>query len=280
MTQIAVFVDSGYLFAQGSVLVAGYRQPRRLIRLEAKRVLRALYKVRQAVAQDARLLRVYWYDGVPRGATTTPQQDEIALAPYVKLRLGIIKSDGGQKGVDSLIVLDLIELARNRAITDALIVSGDEDIRAGVLVAQNHGVRVHLLSVGPARGSQSPDLVKEADTLSEWQREDVMDFLDVVAEEAPAPRTLLRSGDSQDATIEAEIAATIAAMPPEERQTVIEHIIANPTRIPSDLDRTTLGRIKAGIGRELDDEERKRYRQLFSAALRAAAPVAVIEDQQ
>ncbi len=184
MTQIAVFVDSGYLFAQGSVLMAGQRQPRRNLRLEVKRVLRALYKARQVVAHDARLLRVYWYDGVPRGSTTTPQQDEIAMAPYVKLRLGIIKADGGQKGVDSLIVLDLIELARNRAITDALIVSGDEDIRAGVLVAQNHGVRVHLLSVGPARGSQSPDLVKEADTLTEWQREDVADFLEVVVEDA------------------------------------------------------------------------------------------------
>jgi hypothetical protein len=279
MTQIAVFVDSGYLFAQGSVLVAGYRQPRRLIRLEVRRVLRALYKVRQAVAPDARLLRVYWYDGVPRGASTTPQQDEIAMSAYVKLRLGIIKSDGGQKGVDSLIVLDLIELARNRAITDALIVSGDEDIRAGVLVAQNHGVRVHLLSVGPARGSQSPDLVKEADTLTEWQRDDVTDFLDIAAEEAPSPpRAPLRPGDGPEAIIDAAIGATIAAMPPDELQPVIELIIANPTRIPSDLDRITLGRIKAGLGRELDDEERKRYRQMFAAALRAA--VSAPEEQQ
>ena len=275
MTQIAVFVDSGYLFAQGSVLMAGQRQPRRNLRLEVKRVLRALYKARQAVAHDARLLRVYWYDGVPRGSTTTPQQDEIAMAPYVKLRLGIIKADGGQKGVDSLIVLDLIELARNRAITDALIVSGDEDIRAGVLVAQNHGVRVHLLSVGPARGSQSPDLVKEADTLTEWQREDVADFLEVVVEDA---RGGPRGYEAQDGAIEAEIAATIAAMRAEELQAVVENIVVNPTRIPSELDRTTLGRIKASIGRELDDEERKRYRQMFASALRAAAPVPAVED--
>jgi uncharacterized LabA/DUF88 family protein len=281
MTQIAVFVDSGYLFAQGSVLVTGYRQQRRQIRLDVKRVLRALYKVRQGVAPDARLLRAYWYDGVPRGGTTTPQQDEIAMAPYVKLRLGIIKSDGGQKGVDSLIVLDLIELARNRAITDALIVSGDEDIRAGVLVAQNHGVRVHLLSVGPARGSQSPDLVKEADTLTEWQRDDVTDFLDISAEEIQSvPRTPLRPGDTPDAIIETEIGATIATMPPMELQAVIAHIQANPNRIPSDLDRTTLGRIKAGLGRELDDEERKRYRQMFATALRAAVPTPLAEEQQ
>jgi uncharacterized LabA/DUF88 family protein len=266
MMQVAVFVDSGYLFAQGSVLVAGHRQPRRAIRLDVKRVLRALYKVRQAVAPDARLLRVYWYDGVPRGAQTTPQQDEIAIAPYVKLRLGIIRSDGGQKGVDSLIVLDLIELARNRAITDALIVSGDEDIRAGVLVAQNHGVRVHLLSVGAARFSQSPDLVKEADTLSEWQREDIADFLDVAAVEAP----FVAPAEGQDQVIAGEINASIAAIPPEDLAGIVELVTAAPTRIPPELDRITLGRIKAATGRELDDEERKRYRQMFSAALRAA----------
>ena len=31
----------------------------------------------------------------------------------------------------------------------------------------------------------------------------------------------------------------------------------------------TLGRIKAALGRELDEDERKRYRQSFVAALRA-----------
>lgn len=260
MTQIAVFVDSGYLFAQGSVLLSGVRQARRALRLDVKRVLRALFTARQVVAKDARLLRVYWYDGVPRGQGLSAQQDEMATAPYVKLRLGIMRADGGQKGVDSLIVLDLIELARNRAITDALIVSGDEDIRAGVVVAQNHGVRVHLLSVGAARGSQSPDLVREADTLTEWTREDIAAFLDVATEER---------AESGDAVMEAEIATTIATLPPSEAAAVVQQWASGPPRIPPELDRITLGRIKAALGRELDEDERKRYRQSFVAALRA-----------
>ena len=109
------------------------------------------------VAPGVRLLRTYWYDGLPRANRPTPDQNEISDAADNKLRLGMVNSQGEQKGVDSLIVTDLIELARNRAISDALILSGDEDIRIGVQVAQTYGIRIHLLGIRPARGSQSAD---------------------------------------------------------------------------------------------------------------------------
>ena len=86
----------------------------------------------------------------------------------VKLRLGQLNSAGQQKGVNSLIVTDLMELARNKAISDAVVVTGDEDIRIGVQIAQSHGVRVHLLGIGGAtnKGSQSLTLqTAEADTV-------------------------------------------------------------------------------------------------------------------
>ena len=73
----------------------------------------------------------------------------------MKLRLGIVNLAGQQKGVDSLIVTDLVELARNHAITDAILLSGDEDLRIGVQIAQSFGVRVHLIRIEPTRGSQS-----------------------------------------------------------------------------------------------------------------------------
>ena len=69
----------------------------------------------------------------------------------MKLRLGQLNSEGQQKGVDSLIVTDLIELARNKAISDAVVLTGDEDIRVGVQIAQSLGVRVHLLGIGGAQ---------------------------------------------------------------------------------------------------------------------------------
>ncbi len=90
---------------------------------------------------------------MPRTGPTAEQQD-LADSDDVKLRLGVIAYTGRQKGVDSLIVTDLIELARNHAITDALLLSGDEDVRIGVQIAQTYGVRVHLLGVQPAADNQ------------------------------------------------------------------------------------------------------------------------------
>ncbi len=75
-------------------------------------------------------------DGVLISNRPSLEQDLIGQSANTKLRLGLINSRGQRKGVDSLIVTDLIELARNRAITDALILSGDEDIKIGVQVAQ------------------------------------------------------------------------------------------------------------------------------------------------
>jgi len=83
------------------------------------------------------------------------------------VRLGFLNSAGQQKGVDSLIVTDLVELARNRAVGDVVLVSGDEDVRIGVQLAQSFGVRVHLVGVKPCAGNQSPELRQEADTCTE-----------------------------------------------------------------------------------------------------------------
>lgn len=93
------------------------------------------------------------------------------------MRLGFINGRGEQKGVDSLIVTDLIELARLHSISDAVLLSGDEDVRIGVQIAQNYGVRVHLLGISPARSSQAPTLRQEADTTSEWDKATIEKFL-------------------------------------------------------------------------------------------------------
>jgi uncharacterized LabA/DUF88 family protein len=79
----------------------------------------------------------------------------LAHLDNVKVRLGFVNSVGEQKGVDSLIVTDMIALARNRAVSDAVLVSGDEDLRVGVQQAQEFGVRVHLVGIKPSGGNQS-----------------------------------------------------------------------------------------------------------------------------
>jgi uncharacterized LabA/DUF88 family protein len=91
----------------------------------------------------------------------TTDQQIIAALPNVKLRLGRLNSRMEQKGVDALIYRDLMTLARERAVSDALLVSGDEDLREGVRSAQDMGVRVTLVGIDPSGKdfNQSRDLV-------------------------------------------------------------------------------------------------------------------------
>jgi hypothetical protein len=60
---------------------------------------------------------------------------------------------------------ELSELARNRACSDIVLVTGDGDLLPGMMAAKEHGVAVHLWAVQAADGdyNQSEDLVAEAD---------------------------------------------------------------------------------------------------------------------
>ncbi len=112
------------------------------------------------------LLRVYWYDGVMAGGLT-PQQRAMSELPDVNFRGGLVNSKGQQKGVDSLIVMDLFELASNRAVTDAALVTGDSDLAIGIDLAQKKGVRIAVLgiedlTVGVLHG-QSREITDRAD---------------------------------------------------------------------------------------------------------------------
>jgi Uncharacterized conserved protein len=111
------------------------------------------------------LLRVYWYDAA-RDRVPTIDQRVIAQMARVKLRLGNLNARGQQKGVDAQIRADMEALARHRAITDAVLVAGDEDMVPAVEAAQAYGVRVHLWGIEPPFGTnQAERLVWESDTV-------------------------------------------------------------------------------------------------------------------
>ena len=289
LLQIAVFVDAGYVYAQGSTLLNRQKLRRESIRLSEELVLGHLAETAQAVAPDCRLLRIYWYDGLLRSNRPTLEQDLIGQSPNAKLRLGLINSRGQQKGVDSLIVTDLIELARNQAISDALILSGDEDIKIGVQVAQTFGVRVHLLGIKPARGSQSDSLMMEADTCHEWDENIVGRWMhcdDIhadspssfaaefdeasVTDGSPSPPGEPCGPDGFRAIVASETANIISALTASDLARHAQFLDANPGRIHPDLDRRTLAGLRNRLDRDLTDQERKQYRQAFAAALRTA----------
>ena len=111
------------------------------------------------------LLRVYWYDAA-RDRVPTIDQRVIAQMPWVKLRLGNLNARGQQKGVDAQIRADMEALARHRAITDSVLIAGDEDMVPAVEAAQAFGVRVHLWGIEPPYGTnQAERLVWESDTV-------------------------------------------------------------------------------------------------------------------
>ncbi|MEU8550644.1 NYN domain-containing protein [Streptomyces roseoverticillatus] len=159
----AIFVDAGYVYAAAGRLVAG-TEDRRSFDLDAEGLIEAFIDKARTIFPDSRLLRVYWYDGARRRIHTTEQQ-RIAELPDVKVRLGNLNANNQQKGVDSLIRTDLESLARHRAISDAALIGGDEDLVSAVEAAQGYGARVHLWGIEPAGGrNQAEPLLWEVDS--------------------------------------------------------------------------------------------------------------------
>lgn len=186
MERYAIFLDAGYFFAAGAQAVTGRQKtPRRQISLKAPaKTVDALCDAASSQAGMS-LLRVYWYDAAA-GSRPSLEQTTLAMLPRVKLRLGVLNNVGEQKGVDSLIVTDLIELARNRGIADAVIVSGDEDLRVAVQVAQSFGVRIHLLAAGDPRSNVSVSLQMECDSVGSLPAKWFAEHLQI-DQEAPPP---------------------------------------------------------------------------------------------
>ena len=270
MDRVAVFVDAGYLFAQGSVALAGQKLPRGRLILDHEKALDALADFATRVA-GVPLLRIYWYDGTSTGPSS--QHLTLAHLSRVKVRLGFVNSVGEQKGVDSLIVTDMITLARNRAVCEAVLLSGDEDLRVGVQQAQEFGIRVHLLGVRPSRGSQSLFLMQEADSTHEWGPDDLSRFLSFKAEALDAPAPAVAPAAPAQPPIAAnaivEVARTLAG---EIEITELEALAASirqSGQIPQDVDGRLLARARSALKALLDGHQKRAIRKEFVAACEA-----------
>jgi uncharacterized LabA/DUF88 family protein len=163
LARYAVMVDVGYIYAAAGELLFG-TSSRRDYRVDAVGLIQAVTKHADELFRGE-LLRVYWYDAA-RDRVPTIDQRVVAQMAWVKLRLGNLNARGQQKGVDANIRADMEALARHRAITDAVLIAGDEDMVPAVEAAQAYGVRVHLWGVEPPYGTnQAERLVWESDTV-------------------------------------------------------------------------------------------------------------------
>ncbi|HZG02990.1 MAG TPA: NYN domain-containing protein [Streptomyces sp.] len=165
MDRCVVLVDAGYLLGAAASLLAG-EPARSRITVDHAVLIQGL---RERAEEDTgcRLLRIYWFDGAP-DRVPQPEHRRLRVMPRVTVRLGALtRSEGrwAQKGVDAAMHAELTELARNRACSDIVLVTGDGDLLPGLMSAKEHGVAVHLWAVQAADGdyNQSEDLVAEAD---------------------------------------------------------------------------------------------------------------------
>ncbi|UWE08945.1 NYN domain-containing protein [Actinacidiphila bryophytorum] len=173
MDRCVVLVDAGYLLGAAASLLAGEPSRSRIVVDHARIVAGLRERAERETGQP--LLRIYWFDGAP-DRVPQPEHRRLRVMPRVTVRLGALtRTDGrwAQKGVDAAMHAELSELARNRACSDIVLVTGDGDLLPGMMSAKEHGVAVHLWAVQAADGdyNQSEDLVAEADERRVLDRE-------------------------------------------------------------------------------------------------------------
>jgi uncharacterized LabA/DUF88 family protein len=192
LSRYAIMVDVGYIYASAGELLFSAAS-RREYRVDADKLIQALTRHAEDLVRGE-LLRVYWYDAA-RDRVPTIDQRVIAQMPWVKLRLGNLNARGQQKGVDAQIRADMEALARHRAITDAILVAGDEDMVPAVEAAQAFGVRVHLWGIEPPYGTnQAERLVWESDTVDVLERTFVEPYFTRQLSPEPTHATTAESG--------------------------------------------------------------------------------------
>ncbi|WP_326646507.1 NYN domain-containing protein [Streptosporangium sp. NBC_01755] len=182
MDRCALFVDAGYLLADGAMAVHGTRH-REAVSWDYPGLLQLLNKLSRE-RTGLPLLRCYWYEATVEGRRT-PEHDTLADIPGLKLRLSRIRP-GRREGVDAQVHRDLMTLARNGAVCDAVVVSGDEDLAQVVCDAQDLGVRVTVVHIS-ADGSWavSRTLRQECDDLIEIGAGQLRPHVSLIGDEAP-----------------------------------------------------------------------------------------------
>lgn len=277
MDRFALLVDAGYFFAGGSEAAFGAVVPRREVRLsDPGAAVEDLHRQAALLCDGVQLLRVYWYDAMP-GPTLSLEQSELALQPGLKLRLGVLNNVGQQKGVDSLIVTDLIDLARNRAVTDAVVLSGDEDIRVGVQLAQSFGLKVHLWGAGDTAHNVSNALRMESDSFSAIESSWFQASLQraegqadsALARAAAAPVTVeVIEGESLQSAADRVSVEMLSSLDHRDVQQLEAHFKLDQ-RVPLEYDRRLIAATAAALGgTRFSSDEMRTVRGVFVTVVR------------
>jgi len=143
------------------------------------------------------LLRCYWYEATVDGRRTA-EQDALADIPGIKLRVAKIRP-GRREGVETEIHRDLTTLARNSAVSDALVVSAEEDLAQVIADVQDLGMRVTLVHIAvDGNWTISRSLRQESDDIIEIGGEQLQPFVELIVGAEPAHSDELDDPDRAD----------------------------------------------------------------------------------
>jgi NYN domain len=179
----ALFVDAGYVLSDGALAVHGTRH-----RDSVSWDYAGLLKLLASLSRDRTglpVLRCYWYEATVDSRRTS-EHDALADLPGLKLRLGKMRP-GRREGVEAEIHRDLTALARNGAVSDAIIVSAEEDLAPVVAEVQDFGIRVVIVHIAvDGDWTISRPLRQECDDIIEITGAHLRPFVDLITGAEPA----------------------------------------------------------------------------------------------
>jgi hypothetical protein len=179
----ALFVDASYVLADGAMAVHGTRRAES-VSWDYEGLLQLLSSLARE-RSGLPVLRCYWYEATVDGRRTA-EQDALADVPGIKLRVAKIRP-GRREGVETEIHRDLTTLARNNAISDALVVSAEEDLAQVIADVQDLGMRVTLVHIAvDGNWTISRALRQESDDIIEISGDHLRPYVELVAGAEPA----------------------------------------------------------------------------------------------
>jgi len=280
MNRFVVMVDAGYFLRQSVEMVSNRASTSRadLEIVDPDGLIHVLLEKSMSTINlsGKELLRVYWYDGMIANGLT-PQQRSIVKVNDVQFRAGTINGRRQQKGVDSLIITDLIELTSHQAVCDAVLVTGDSDLAIGIEIAQKRGVRIAVigledLATGVAH-NQSFEIISRADRFGMLGLSDLAQVLRYIpyqsdtahqpAAAAPTPA----SADTTPPTIDHQrIEAVVMSFIAQKASSLTGALDHTTKRIEGAVDRALLYYVSTELGHGRLTEAEKIYtRQVFRA---------------
>lgn len=276
MKRSSIFVDASYVRLQVKKLGPNSNPSFSGMAIDYPSLSKYLQKEIHDQVPDAYLLRIYWYDCMDQKGNTA-EHEAIKRLDNFKLRLD------SEDIICGRMMSDLMELAKQQAITHALLVTNRVCMAPSVEVAQSMGLRVHLLSLGEPFAVPT-SLTAEADLKRFWSAADIQRFALPSVAVLDTPRLGLWTqaasaaadpADADGSIQQAEelpltrVAQVASARIKEGSQAMVFAALKPGMRaLPREIDSALLSVGRQELGRALTEPEKRQLRRELQALIR------------